>query len=321
MHYLIKKVFNPEIFQGKYKNKRYFEGWYFKMIDQTKEHALVVIPGIAVNKKDPHAFIQIMYQGNRVDYIRYDIADFWFSESRFEIMIGKNYFSRDQIILNIQGNVIHIKGRLHFCHSIDFPKTLYHPGIMGPFSYLPFMECYHGIVTIHQDIYGVIAINGKTLDYNHGCGYIEKDWGRSFPKNWIWFQSNHFPDGRTTIMFSVADIPFLGTSFTGFLSLFRYEERILLFTTYTGARVRKLTYDDTSLLVVIEDLRYRLEMKVTNAEGGVLKAPCYGKMSRTIRESLHAAVHVRLSTRHGRVLYEGIGTNTGLEIKDESLGL
>ena len=318
MHYLIKKVFNPEIFQGKYKNKKYFEGWYFKMIDSTKEHALVVIPGISINEKDTHAFIQVMYQGNQVDYIRYDIADFWFSESRFEIMIGDSCFSKDQMILNIQGNKLRIKGCLRFDHPVKFPKTLYHPGIMGPFSYLPFMECYHGIVNIHQDIYGVITINGKNLDYNHGCGYIEKDWGRSFPKNWIWFQSNHFPDGRTTIMFSIADIPFLGTSFTGFLALFRYGERILLFTTYTGARVRKLAYDNTFLSVIIEDLRYRLEMKVTSAEGGVLKAPFYGKMSRTIQESIHATVRVRLSTRHGRVLYEGVGTNTGLEIKKES---
>ncbi|NLP34140.1 MAG: hypothetical protein GX359_02975 [Clostridiales bacterium] len=316
MTYLIKKVFYPEIFQGKYKKKNYFEGWYFKIIDSTTEHALVIIPGISINQEDSHAFVQIMYRGEQVDYIRYKISDFWYSENRFEIMVGDNYFSRYQISLDLQGRKISIKGKLRFSNPITFPKTWYHPGIMGPFSYLPFMECYHGVVNIHHDIYGVLDINGKILDFQGGFGYIEKDWGRSFPKNWIWFQSNHFPAGKTTVMFSVANIPFLGTSFTGFLAIFRYDDHVLLFTTYTGARIGKLYWDDKSLFVSIQDLRFRLEMHVIYSDGGVLKAPLNGKMARTIKESIDSTVGVRLLTRRGKLLYVGTGTNTGFEIKE-----
>lgn len=316
MNYYIKKVFHPEIFQGRYKLKNYFEGWYFKMNDSSTANALVVIPGISINRKDPHAFVQILYRGNQVDYIRYKISDFWYRESRFEIMVGENYFSENQVYFNLQGKNVNIKGRLRFYNPVTFPKTLYHPGIMGPFSYLPFLECYHGVISIHHDIYGLLRINGKTYDYHQGYGYIEKDWGRSFPKHWIWFQSNHFLDGKTTILFSVAKIPFLGASFTGFLSIFRYDERILLFTTYTGARIRKLSWDDSLLVVVIEDFRFRLEMHVIPSIGGVLKAPDSGEMTRTIQESIHAVVRVRLSNRRGKVLYKGIGKNTGLEIKE-----
>lgn len=316
MFYFLKKIFYPEIFQGKNKKRNYFEGWYFKMVDATGDNSLVIIPGISKNDTDSHAFIQILYRGNQVDYIRYDISDFWYSESHFHIMIGDNYFSRNQIILNLQGQKIQIKGKLTFNNRISFPKTWYHPGIMGPFSYLPFMECYHGVINIHHETNGVLNINGKIFDYQRGSGYIEKDWGRSFPKNWVWFQSNHFPDGRTTIMFSVANIPFLGTSFTGFLAIFRFDKRILLFATYTGARIRKLYWDDSILVVVIEDFRFRLEMTLIHSDGCVLKAPLNGKMVRSIKESTDAVVRVRLLTRKNKVLYDGTATNTGFEIKE-----
>ncbi|QII81181.1 hypothetical protein G7057_00970 [Jeotgalibaca arthritidis] len=41
-----------------------------------------------------------------------------------------------------------------------------------------------------------------------GKGYIEKDWGRSFPKNYIWIQSNHFNDNQRSLFFSYAHIPY-----------------------------------------------------------------------------------------------------------------
>ena len=55
-------------------------------------------------------------------------------------------------------------------------------------------------------------------------------------------------------------------------------------------------------------------MKVTYTNGGILKAPKNGLMNREITESIHGIMKVRLSDKKGQVLYEGIGTNTGVEI-------
>ena len=41
--YYINKTLNPEIFQGKYKTKKYFEGWYFKLIDQYEQKVFAII--------------------------------------------------------------------------------------------------------------------------------------------------------------------------------------------------------------------------------------------------------------------------------------
>jgi len=312
--YRINKIIHPEIFQGKYQKKHYFEGWYFKVIDSNMEHALAIIPGISIEEKDTHAFIQVLNHESKAEYIRYEITDFRYNEKKFEFEIGENYFSHGLIRLNIVGNELSIKGQLQFHNVIKLPKTILRPGIMGPFSYIPYMECYHGIVSIHHDITGQLNITGKQVDFCNGYGYTEKDWGRSFPENWVWFQSNHFGKDDVTLMFSVAKIPCLGSAFTGFLSFLRLKKRIYVFATYTGAKIRKLDYNKENVRVIVQDLRFRLEMKVTFALGGNLRAPKDGLMKRDIIESINAVAKVKFTDRSGNIIYKGEGTNTGLEI-------
>lgn len=308
------RTFHPEIFQGENQKRHYFEGWYFKVIDSNMEHALAIIPGISIEKQDTHAFIQVLDHKNKVRYIRYDIADFQYNEKKFEIMIGENYFSRNQVRLNITKSGFNIHGQLYFHNIVELPKTILRPGIMGPFSYIPGMECYHGIVSIHHNIIGQLNLSGELVDFRNGYGYTEKDWGRSFPETWTWFQSNHFGKDDVTLMFSVAKIPCFHSAFTGFLSLLRYKKRLFVFATYTGAKIRKIDYRKDCIRIIVEDLRFRLEMKVNHVVGGNLKAPKNGLMERDIIESINAVVKVRFSDRKGNIIYQGIGTNTGLEI-------
>ena len=36
----------------------------------------------------------------------------------------------------------------------SYPGTIFSPGIMGWYSFVPFMECKHGIVSINHDLTG-----------------------------------------------------------------------------------------------------------------------------------------------------------------------
>ena len=47
----IKALFNPENYHGWGRNSRYFEGWYFKLINKDQSVALAIIPGIAKDEK------------------------------------------------------------------------------------------------------------------------------------------------------------------------------------------------------------------------------------------------------------------------------
>ena len=317
--YWLRKLFNPEIFQGKYKKKEYFEGWYFKIIDRSLEHALAVIPGVSLGE-DGHAFIQVLdSRRSQVHYLRYDLDSFRYSEKGFEVEIGGNRFSDKGIFLDIDRDGLRISGELSFENVVKFPKSVLRPGIMGPYSFVPFMECYHGIVNIHEEVVGALSIGGELVDFSGGFGYVEKDWGRSFPESWVWLQSNHFGEDRVSLMFSTAKIPWRGKFFVGFLSFLRVDSRVFLFASYTGARVRSLSYAGGVLRVVVEDRSYILEIEGVHSKGGVLKAPKNGLMDREVLESISAKVRVRLSRRSGGVVYEGEGSNTGLEVVSEIL--
>ena len=320
MH-IINRLLNPEIFQGINKKKNYFEGWYYKIVDKDETNSFALIPGIAYDKEGKgHAFIQVIDSIKyRTEYNKFSISDFKYSGDSLDVSIGNNKFTKDGIDINMSNEDYPVSGHLEFYDIEPFPKTLLRPGIMGPFSYVPFMECYHGVVNIHHKIKGELMINNKLVDFTHGYGYIEKDWGRSFPKWWVWIQSNHFKENNTSMMFSIAKIPWLGNHFTGFISFLKIKEKMYLFATYSGAKVRHLEYKDGTINILVEDKRYSLEISGEYKENGVLIAPKNGLMERKISESISSTVRVSLKDHSGNIIFEDYGQNAGLEVVGQHL--
>jgi hypothetical protein len=57
---LIKKLqalFHPEQYHGWGKTKRYFEGWYSKVVTVNEERTFALIPGVAMNEKGEEIII------------------------------------------------------------------------------------------------------------------------------------------------------------------------------------------------------------------------------------------------------------------------
>ena len=47
---------------------------------------------------------------------------------------------------------------------------------MGWYYKVPFMECYHEVVSLNHDLIGEIKVNNRIFSFDNGKGYIEKDW-------------------------------------------------------------------------------------------------------------------------------------------------
>lgn len=316
--YLIRKIFNPEIFQGKYKHNNYFEGWYYKLIDKTSQNIFGIIPGVSVSKQDKHAFIQFIdAKSGFTEYVKFRPEDFHYSEKTLDVKINRNYFNKFGLTVDINSDKLNISGNIDFINIVSFPKSLLNPGIMGPYSFVPFMECHHGIINMHCDLKGSLVCNGENIDFTGGYGYLEKDWGRSFPKSWIWLQSNHFGGDDVSVMFSVASIPWINRSFDGFISFLKINDKLYRFASYTGARIYRISYINGILSVSMGDSRYLLNLEVNSSRGGVLKAPKKGIMNVEITETITSRVNVAFYRKKGGLLYSGTGYNTGLELAGE----
>ena len=186
---------------------------------------------------------------------------------------------------------------------------------MGPFSFVPFMECYHGILSMNHSINGTLMLNGKTLSFDKGRGYMEKDWGHSFPEGYIWMQSNHFSKKETSIKISVAKIPWLRSSFTGFIAGLMIEGRLIQFTTYNRTILENCSINQKEVRIVMENKKYKLSIVAQREKGTSLAAPISGFMNGRIEESMNAEIHVVLfNKKNNNKILDDTGLSAGIEV-------
>jgi tocopherol cyclase len=309
------KLYNPEVFQGNLNKSGYFEGWYFKHSVADSGLIWSFIPGISLTGKGSHAFIQVINGiTGKTKYIEFPVKEFIASSSGLYVKIGKSVFTRNFIELDFQTEEIQIQGRIDYSEVSPFPSRFLSPGIMGWYSFVPFMECKHGVVSMNHCLEGKLNINAQTVDFNGGKGYIEKDWGKSFPSCWIWMQANNFLEKSASVMFSVARIPWLGKHFMGFISFFFLFGEVYLFTSYNGSKIERISKTDEILEIELSNRETIIKMRITGNVAGSLKAPKHGEMDRIIKESVNARTEVELFSRKGEVLYKGFSQASGLEI-------
>ena len=176
--------------------------------------------------------------------------------------------------MNLVGGHCQMQG--HFNYTAFTPIKY---DIMGPFALIPNMECNHGIISLHHFVNGSMEINGEMIGFYDGNGYVEKDWGSSFPKSYTWIQCNDFKD-RTSIVVSAAHIPFCGFSFEGLIAIVYYLGKEYRLATYNGGR----TLYANEGQVLLKKGPYHLRITISKSHGHPLRAPDLGHMSRVIHE-------------------------------------
>lgn len=315
-------VLNPAWYHGFGAGRPFFEGWYYKFIDATTQHKYAIIPGVFLSE-DPHAFIQVLNGSSKeAFYHRYPLSDFWAAHDRFAVQIGDSRFSGEAMHLRVETPQQHIEADLDFSGGQPWPISLASPGIMGWYAWVPTMECYHGVLSFDHAIAGQMTLNGERLDFSGGRGYIEKDWGQSFPSAWVWLQTNHFEHAPgTCLTASIAMIPWRFTRFRGFIAGLWHQGTLYRFATYTGAKTETLTVTNEQVHWVLRGKTaasvHRLEMIARRGEAGILAGPSTVDMGKRVAESLTAEVAVRLSRlERGRAveIFAGNGRFAGLEV-------
>ena len=301
----------------------YFEGWYFKQSAGSAGGIWSFIPGIAKggSEESGYSFVQVIEgQSGKSWWFQYEIEDFHAATKGLDIVVGPNRFGKSGIKLDLSDGKASIRASFAFGPFTTVASPPWSPGVMGPFSFVPFMECRHGLVSLDHLVSGFVETEGRRVEIPEGRGYIEKDWGRSMPESWIWTQCNDFPERGDSVMLSIATIPWLGSSFRGFLCVARIGGRTLSFTTYNGARIAALTVSDAEVRCALVRGTEKLELVVTRTRGGILRAPVRGLLSRRIAEAVDARMELRL-VRSGRVMAESASAHAGLETAGDTAGL
>lgn len=309
------RPYEPLIFQNQAR-KHYFEGWYFKQVSGDERFIFSVIPSMMRTKKEKKAMLQTIL-AEKIDQewrlethaLDFPMAQFKAREEPFFLQVGDNTFSREGISLRIPSTRNGDKHSLELFCDITFgeftqlPRSIFSPTIMGPFSYLLFMECIHGVASLHHSLGGSLHMNGKAVCFDGGVGYIEKDWGQSFPSSYVWLQSNHFHERPSGLFFSWADIPLGPARFPGFICHLWIQGKHHRFATYNGASCTIHEMSESKVSITLRKNKKSLSMMASADQKGVLSAPKNGRMDHQIKEGLAGSISFRfVDGRTGEVI-------------------
>lgn len=256
----------------------YFCGWYYRC--QSDSQTLAVIPSVHKTRDRDFCAIQLITDTNAF-HTQFPYSHF--QKDGDEVRIGNNRFGHTGVILDIHAPGFCVEGAVRFG---AFAPIRY--DIMGPFQYVPFMQCRHSVFSMRHRADGEIRVNGVPYVFRKAVGYLEGDRGHSFPKEYVWTQCS-FPEGA--LMLSVADIPLGRLHFTGVIGVVLLRGKEYRIATYLGAKAVKIKDGE----VIVRQGRFRLTVRQMGLPGHPLQAPVGGAMTRTIHEHPSCRVYYRFT--------------------------
>lgn len=266
--------------------KKYFCGWYYRC--QSDTQTLAIIPSVHKTSNGAFCNIQII-----TDSDAYQIS---FPGSGF----SRNRFGKSGITLDIRSPQLQASGDLRFG---SFTPIKY--DIMGPFRYIPLLQCRHRVFSMNHTVDGALIVNGIGYHFANSVGYLEGDRGCSFPREYAWTQC-FFPEG--SLMLSVADVPLGGAHITGIIGVILLNGKEYRFATYLGAKAVKIENGE----VIVRQGNRTLTAKRLDTPGHPLQAPVCGAMRRTIYEHPCCKAYYRFE-ENGHTLLELNAQNAAFE--------
>ena len=144
---------------------------------------------------------------------------------------------------------------------------------------------------------------------------MEKDWGHSFPEGYVWMQSNHFSKTGISIKASIAKIPWIGSSFIGYIAGVLIDGKLIQFTTYNKTQLKQCSVSKKEVVIEMENSSHKLWIRAEREKATPLAAPIAGFMDARIEESMNAKIHLKLiQKKTGEILLEDTGTSAGIEV-------
>ena len=274
---------NPFTFK-KRKNKNYFEGYYIRVIDESKRFNKAFIFGVTYYKEDPHAFIQLVDgDNNSTKYYRFDVSEF--SYDKTTVYFKDNHLSLDHIYIKTED--FFIEGNIK--NHVTIEKFL------GSNSAMSFMHMFP-MKTYQEVVYQQATFEGTYKDQNtyqlNGISYMEKTYGHKFPPDWIWIQSNTF-NQDILLSCSIGHTKIFGFNALGYVVSLIHNNEEIRFATY---KRNKIHIDRSNgLVITLTNKKHKLIINATHIDPITLLGPIDdGEMVREVYESITSEVEITL---------------------------
>ena len=190
----------------------------------------------------------------------------------------------------------------------------------GLLSFLPIFEPGWQVLMAHGLATGWIEWAGVRYEFHNEPAYSEKNWGRSFPKQWFWINCNSFEDtmglaitaggGKRKVLWMDEEVGMVGIHYFGkFYEFVPWNSQIDWQVQPWGEwRVQASNGD------------FRVELTgTTDLVGTMVQTPTEQGLSITCRDTLKGNLTLNLCTSSGEQIVQATSLLAGLEVGGEYL--
>ncbi|MBR8827864.1 MAG: tocopherol cyclase family protein [Gomphosphaeria aponina SAG 52.96 = DSM 107014] len=328
-------------YHGDGSNQRFFEGWYYRVTLPVGETFAFMY---SIEKPNPYSGGAAQVLAPQDEYLCRtfpDVGKFWASKEvlglghwgKTDLKIPPKLLSRTEFERHIQQGYqatadfnqgfIHDPGSNNSCRWYYEIQPSYGWGnpqlpqksTGGWLSYLPIFEPGWQILMAHGLATGYIDWNGKLYEFENAPAYGEKNWGRSFPQKWFWFNCNSFTDqpdlaltaggGRRSVLWWMESVAMIGIHYQGEF----YE-----FVPW-NAQVSWQIQPWGSWEMQAQNQNYEVEIKgITDLPGTPLRAPTEQGLIFCCRDTMKGELTLTLRSRQGKTILTASSDLCGLEV-------
>ena len=282
------RIFKPTTLRGNLERNKFFEGWFQKIYSKEQKASIVIIYGYATqNTQDKFGFIQILFPNQVNEIIYFNRNAFSCDPHQHIVRMGENVLTTE--IINIKTNdfTIHLKLK-----NNQVSKTF--KNSMGYSYFLPNLPCYHAVLNTGHRVSGEIKQKNERFIIENEPGYLEKNWGTSFPETYYWLHAVDPNDPAVSLLFSRAEIEWIGRKFIRHVGHVRYDQKQVDFRSLKNFTVSILNSSEDKHEVQMTSNTLQLNISISHKSKVQFKGPFDGGLSRDIIHFPDSIIQIRL---------------------------
>lgn len=291
----------PTTLRGNFERNKYFEGWFQKIYSKKYNASFVIIYGYATrNTEDTLGFIQILIPNKAPQIIYFNKNEISCDSEQHIVRMGENLLTTETIQIN--ANDINIRLKLM---NNQVKQTF--KNSMGYSYFLPNLPCYHSVLNTGHQVTGEIQQKEAGYVLNNDMGYLEKNWGTSFPESYIWLHAVDPHDSKVSMLFSLAEIKWIGKKFIKHVGHFHYDNKQIDLRSLMSFATSNPSSSKDKYQIRMISKTIQLDILIVFGNKVLLKGPQEGVLSSDIIHYIDADIQIQFSENNKTRMFQLVG--------------
>jgi hypothetical protein len=293
--------YKPNSIRGTFERNKFFEGWFQKVYSKAHKASFILIYGYAThNSDDEFGFLQVLIPNQVPELVYFPKNEVSCDIEKHIFRMGNNLLTTELIRIDING----LRIDLNLKNTQPF-RTF--KNSMGYTYFIPNLPCYHSVLNTAQSVSGEIQYKGLCYTLDHEMGYLEKNWGTTFPENYFWVHAIDPNNPAISLLFSRAQIVWLGKTYIKHVGYFCFDGQQIELRELKNFSVSNSNLSPENRIIQIRSASAQFDLALEYGREVLFKGPKDGTLSRIIQHQTDASIKVSLTYENRSHQFQMVG--------------